>query len=40
MNKLHVEEIQNGKNAYLISVGKITMWLYHSLAGLETIYLL
>ena len=33
MNKHYVEEIQNGKKAYLISVGNITTWIYHSLAG-------
>ena len=30
-----MEGVQNGKKAYLISVGNIAMWLYHSLVGSE-----
>ena len=32
--------IQNGKKAYLTIMNNITVWLYHSLAGLETMSLI
>ena len=36
MDKQYVEGLQNGKKAYLISLGNIDMWLYHSLVESET----
>ena len=39
MNKQYMEESQNDKKAYLMSVGNIVLWLYRSLVGSETTFL-
>ena len=40
IDKQYVEGVQNGKKVYLMGVGNIAMWFYHSLTGLETMFLL